>query len=407
MESYKVFIDSALWTCEPNLVSCSMLYRYLIENGHTITYDPAQADFIIINSCGFFKKTEDISLNLFQKYYSLKKKNATIIMFGCLVKINENRLTSLDLLPVSHNETSKLDQIFCKTNKFETIQPYCDEQTKKMLLVGKQPYKFAENMPFLLSKPFISFIKKIKANYEKMIKHVTYLDKTFIVIGTGCTGKCSYCVIKKAKGNIRSRKIEDIITDIKNIYGPTKNIFLVAEDCGCYGVDIETNLFELLYSIHKKFPQISINLNNINPQWLEKQPKEYIKLFRDMKIDFALIPMQSGSNKIINKMNRQYNVDNVIKIIDQLKKVSPDTLVYTHFIIGHPGESVFDFLKTLAVTKHFDYQIPFKYYDNKGTVSASLPHKKSDFIISSRFLLFMLFINVVILYKLLMRPQDS
>lgn len=407
MESYKVLIDSAIWTCESNLVSCSMLYRYLIENGHTITYDPTHADFIIINSCGFFKKTEDKSLNLFQKYHSLKKKNATVIMFGCLVKINKNKLASLDLFLVGHNETSKLDQIFYKKNKFESIRPFCDEQTKKMLLVGKQPYKFAENIPFLLSKLFIHFIKKIRVNYEKMIRHITYIDRTFIVIGTGCTGKCSYCVIKKAKGNIHSQKIENILADIKNTYDSTKNIFLVSEDCGCYGIDIKTNLFELLQDIHKNFPQASVDLNNVNPMWLEKQSKNYIKLFQDMKIDFVLIPLQSGSNKIINKMNRKYNVDNVIKIIDQLKKISPNTLIYTHFIIGYPGESVFDFLKTLAATKHFDYPAPFQYYDNKETASASLPHKKSNFNISLRYLFFLLFINFVILFKLLMHPQDS
>ncbi|MCX6667992.1 MAG: radical SAM protein [Euryarchaeota archaeon] len=407
MESYKVLIDSAIWTCEPNLVGCSMLYRYLIKNGHTITHDPSQADFIIINSCGFLKETEDKSLNLFQKYYSLKKKHAAIIMYGCLVKINEKQVASLDLIAIGYDETSKLDQIFCRTNKFDAVQPYCDEQIKKTLLVGKQPYKFAENIPFLLSKIFIYFIKKVRINYEKMIRHITYLNKTFVLIGTGCTGKCSYCVIKKAKGNIHSRKIEYILADIKNIYGPTKNIFLVAEDCGCYGVDIGTNLIELLYEINKRYPNLSIDINNINPVWLEKQPNEYIKMFQDINIEFALIPIQSGSNKIITQMNRSYDPNNVVKIIDKIRKASPRTFMYTHFIIGFPGESTIDFLKTLSAARHFDYPVPFGYYGRKGTVSATLPHQKSSASISLRYCLFILFINFVILYKLLTGPQET
>jgi len=384
-----------------------MIYRYLIENGHSITYDPTQADYIIINTCGFSRNNEEKSCNLFQKYYALKKKSATIIMFGCLVRIDENRLMSLDVVPIGHNDTTTLDQIFCRTNQFNTIQPYCDESTKRMLLIGKQPYKFAESIPFLFSKLFIPFIKRMRINYDRMVRHVKYIDRTFIVIGTGCIGDCSYCVIKKAKGNLRSRSIEEIEANIRNIHFRTKNIFLVAEDCGCYGVDIKTNLFELLYNIHNTFPEASLDLNNVNPQWLEKQSEEYIKLFEDITIDFALIPLQSGSHKIIKQMNRHYDPEIVVKIIDRIKKESPKTLMYTHFIVGFPGESTLDFLKTVAAVRHFDYPIPFKYSSNKGAASSRLPQQKSNVVISLRYALLMAVINIVIFSKLITIPPDD
>jgi len=110
--TYKVFIDSALWECSSNLVSCSMIYRYLIENGHEVTNDASKANFIIINSCGSVKNMVDYSMNLYQNHYSLKKKNAIIIMFGCLVEIDKELFDSFDLYPISFDESSKLDEFF-------------------------------------------------------------------------------------------------------------------------------------------------------------------------------------------------------------------------------------------------------------------------------------------------------
>lgn len=404
MESYTVYIDSVFWICEPNLVSCSMLYRYVIENGHFITDDPSQADFIIINSCGFNKENEDRSINFFQKYYNQKKKHARIIMFGCLVNINETRLKSLDVILVGQKDTSSLDRIFYRTTHFASIQPYCDDVTKKMLQVGKQLNKFIVTTPFLLSKLFMPFLKRIQINYEHMIRHITYKERNFILIGTGCTGNCSYCIIKKVKGHIRSRRIEEILENIRHVDYCTKNIFLVAEDCGSYGVDMQTNFPELLVRIHQRYPQATLDINNINPYWLETQPEDYIKLFTQTRIDFALIPLQSGSKKIIIQMNRRYDPKKVLPVIDQIKNISPTSFLYTHFIVGFPGESTVDFLKTVAAVKHFDYSIPFKYSPNMETPSASLPHQKSNIVKSLRYIVLMFVINIVIFTKLLKRP---
>ena len=99
-------------------------------------------------------------------------------------------------------------------------------------------------------------------------------------------------------------------------------MFLVANDCGCYGSDIKTSLINLLNEINKRFPSISIELNYLNPQWLEKNFNGYIKLFRDIDIDLVVIPVQSGSNKVLKNMDRRYDIGKVIKIIDKIKKVS-------------------------------------------------------------------------------------
>jgi MiaB/RimO family radical SAM methylthiotransferase len=398
--SYKILIDSGLWSCEANLVSCSRIYRYLIENGHEITYDASQADFIIINSCGVVKGVVDRCLHLFHTYTSLKKKEAIIIMFGCLVKIDRELLAPLDLLLIGPDESNKLDEYFFTKFKFETIAPYCDDETKLTLISEKSQFDFYETIPFGVSKLLSRLSTRFRLNYNQIIKSVTYQNRIFISIAQGCLGNCSYCVIKKAKGKIKSRKIIDILSDIKQDNNTSKTVHLVADDCGCYGYDIGTNLFELLYKIQKEFPELSIDLNNLNPNWLEDSPKEYVKLFRDININFVKIPFQSGSDKIIKNMNRNYNVKKVQRIISRIKKVSPKTLIMTHFIIGYPGEDTIDFIKSISASKYFDYPLPFKYSKNKGTISSTLPNQKSELIISIRYTIFLLYLNIYLLIKL-------
>ena len=256
MNYYEVFIDSSAWVCESNLIGCSVIYRYLIENGHKIIDNPSNADFIIINSCGLTKGHIDRSINLFNKFSSVKKKNANIIMFGCLVKINYKNLVSLDLTLIDFNEGGKFDKIFYKKTKFGDIKPHCDNRTKQNLLGEQNPFHRTEIFPFLISSILFPFLKKARINYKKMIENVTYKNRIFLEISKGCTGNCNYCVIKKARGKICSRPIKDILIDIEKIKDPAKKLFLVANDCGCYGVDIKTSLVDLLMAINNKYSDL-------------------------------------------------------------------------------------------------------------------------------------------------------
>jgi len=300
---------------------------------------------------------------------------------------------------------------FYSKRKFETFKPYCNHETRNELILGKKHFLsktnpigfirncFLDNYLFLFSMIFYPFSKRIRLNYKQMNDSQT--NKIFIEISRGCTGNCSYCIIKKAKGKIHSRKIENIIADIEKRYSSSKNLYLVADDCGCYGVDIGSNLVELIYEINERFPDLSITINYLNPNHLQRYSDEYIKLFKEVNIDVVLTPLQSGSNRIVKNMNRDYDIDKVIKIVGQIRNISPKTLIFSHFIIGYPGESTMDFLKTLSVSKHFDYPMSFIYSDVKGTISSSLSHKKSKFVAISRFFASVLFFNFVIFFRLL------
>jgi tRNA A37 methylthiotransferase MiaB len=404
MKSFKVCIESAAWMCEGNIIDSSRVCRYIQENGHYITDNVKEADFIIINSCGFIKSREEASAKLFEFYYSQKKDNASIIMFGCLIKINKELINSLDLIPIDFNGISKFDEIFYNKIKFEDIKPYCDKTTMQSLSLEKKTFEecdVSSMISLFLSGVISHFSKKVRSNYYGIIDRVTFRTKILVEICKGCIFNCNYCMIKKARGNICSRQINDIINDIEQINDPTNNMFLVADDCGSYGIDNNTNFFKLLFEINKKFPDLKIELDAINPYWLENFSNEYIDLFSNININFANIPIQSGSNKILKKMNRDYEIGKVIKVIKKIKQVSPETVVYTHFIVGYPGENTIDFLKNMLYSIYFDLPIVIKYSEHKDSVSSTLPHQISKSLTEIRYLFFMFFLNFAIFHKLL------
>jgi len=405
MDSYKVLIDSAHPDCIPNLIDCARFYRYLIKNGHQIVKTPTDADYIIINSCGFSKQLQDKTISLFQKYNNIKKKNSKIIMYGCLIKINPDKLNKLKLIQIDLDDYTKIDKIFLNSTKFNIIKPYCKNETKYKLFKNKQELTHWYKTPFLLTKIFMPFSKKLRKNYNNLIKTVTYNNCNFVEISKGCTGNCSYCIIKKAKGKIISRPTNDIISNIKEINDSTKPIFLVADDCASYGIDINLNFIDLSDKINEELPDIKLDLNYLNPSNLETHYNHYFKLFNSGKVNLVIFPIQSGSQKIVNKMNRKYDINQLIEKIKKIKNIAPKTIFYAHFIIGFPDENIIDFIKTLSVTKNFDYPVAFIYSNVKGTKSYSMSNQKSKYVKYLRLLIFITFVNFVVFYRLNHYPK--
>ena len=397
---HTVYLISAHWSCLPNLIGCSRIYRFLIENGHQITSNPSQADFIIINSCGVLKSIEDRSIELYNKYHPLKKKNAIIIMYGCLTKTNKERIRDLDIFQISNGDDNKFNELFFTKIKFESVKPKCDEETKKKLIGDRETHIVLRSVPFIVTKMALPFSKKLQLKYNQILSDLTHTNRMFVEISRGCTGNCSYCIIKKAKGNLKSRKINDIIEDIKSIYDPTKTLFLAADDCGCYGADMGSSLVELIYEINKKFPNITIDLNYLSPQMMQSEAESLVTLFKNTSLRYIIIPIQSGSNKIIKKMNRRYDVKEILKISDRIKKVSPSSILYAHFILGYPRERTIDFIKTMFAAIHFDIPFPFIYIPMKETANVAGSNREPSAIGKFRWFIFMILANIVILSKI-------
>lgn len=382
MQTYKVFLDSSNINCKPSSIISSKVYNYLQRNNHSIVNEPHRADYIIINTCGFSETFEDVSKALFQKYAESTVNHTKIISIGCLNMINENLRKDYSNI-IFMKSLSELDKRFFLTVRFEDIQEahlrqnvidYLSRNTKRgFVLADRVTYKI---MSFIYSlvKPIIKGTSKLQLALEE----VNNENKFYVEISRGCKFNCKYCVIKKARGKIKSRGTEQILMDIDKVFEPNKNLCLIADDCGSYGIDINTNLLDLIYAINKKYPDTGIDLCYVNPFWIQKFESEFVTLFRKAKINSINIPMQSGSDKITKLMNRKYDVIKVLRIIEKIRHVSPQTLFWTHIIVGFPGEDHDDVRDTASMMEYFDFSYKFIYSDREGALSTKLANKISE-----------------------------
>ena len=200
------------------------------------------------------------------------------------------------------------------------------------------------------------------------------------MVSRGCSGKCTFCGVPFAVGPLKSLPLETIVNNFKAILDQGNRVIsLVATDVGAYGQDCGLSVVDLLkrlFSFEEKFQLI---INDLNPRWLIKYVDELIPLFAGNadKIDYILMPIQSGSEKILALMKREHTAADVEKHLEGLKKAVPGIQIGTHVLVGFPGETEEDFTATVNFLKdvEFYYLKVFKYDDRPRIASAQLPDK--------------------------------
>jgi MiaB-like tRNA modifying enzyme len=285
------------------------------------------ADLILINTCGVKEQTE---FKIIKYLTELRKQGINeekLILFGCLVDIDSSKLKKA-------SPNSKL--------------------------IGLKDAA--------LLKSIISSERKVKPK-----RKVTQA----IIIANGCLGKCSYCAVKFARGKLESKPILQIKQEIENaLEKGAKEILLTAQDTGCYGLDINTNIVELLKEIIKIKGEYRIRLGMANPQHLIKFYKELAEVYENKKIyKFLHIPIQAGDNKTLKRMNRFYNTTDIETIISYMRKVHPKITIATDIIVGFPQETEKEFNNTIKFIKKIKSPLIniSRFGKRKGIEANSLP----------------------------------
>jgi len=401
---YNVYIDSSNLQCKLNAIQTFQTIKYLEKNGHTVQDSIDQSDFIIVATCGFIKDYEDLSKNLLKNLCNISRKESIVIGIGCLSKINNNIFESNEKNILLLENLEDLDKYFFRKIKYKDIKKAYFDKTQFANIFDLKKMRINKYIEYkvVVTKKLLAKLKWKKFRIiEKIFNEATSENKVYVQISSGCKQNCSYCIIKKAKGKLASRSINEILSDIKEIWSPGKILALTGDECGGYGLDINTTLFDLVETITKNFQDIPIDLVYIYPGWLEKYPDQYVKMFKNNYIYSANIPIQSGSQKILKLMNRDYNITKILKILKKLRKESPGTFFWTHFLVGFSNESWKDFFKTLAASLHFHYFYIFKYTPRSGTVSYNLPDNISSIKKSIRRLISIIVRNFIYLFNIL------
>lgn len=206
-----------------------------------------------------------------------------------------------------------------------------------------------------------------------------------IAISTGCLNQCTYCKTKHARGNLGSYPPDEIVQRaIESFNEGAVELWLTSEDTGAYGLDIQTNLPELLWRLVAIIPEgCMMRIGMTNPPYILNHLEEIAKILSHPRVyAFLHVPVQSGSNQVLADMKREYSIEEFETVVTFLRQRVPGVSIATDIICGFPTETEEDFSETLSVCEKFKFPSLFinQFYPRKGTPAARMPKIPTDMV---------------------------
>lgn len=347
--------------CDKNLTDSEVMLGMLHEAGYQITNEEADADIIIINTCAFIHdaKEESIETILEMAKYKETGKCKGIIVTGCLSERYRDELLQ---------EIPEVDGILGASNYDKIVRVINEIFTKGQV-------KCFEDINYS-PKPYINRIINSTSSYA------------YLKISEGCNNACTYCIIPKLRGKLRSRSMESLIEEAKYLVrNGKKELILVAQDTTKYGIDLygEKKLPELLKELCKIKDLEWIRLlycypEDITDELIDVMAKE------DKVLNYIDIPIQHINDKVLKEMARLSNKQRVINVINRLREKIPSICIRSTLIVGFPGETdkQFEELKAFVQDFKLDRLGVFTYSLEEGTKAATMPNQIEESIKESR-----------------------
>ena len=338
--------------CQMNVNDSEYIAGKLEQSGYSITEDILKSDLILLNTCCVRAKVEQKIYSLIGKIKKIKENNPNVILVicGCMAqKEKENifkRAPYVDLI-FGPSQLNNLKEIISNLKSGKKQSIFCNNTTCFNL-------------------------KDIPIKRESKIS-------AWIQIMRGCNNYCSYCVVPYTRGPEQSRGVSEILLEVENLAQENyKEIFLLGQNVNSYGKNLPESV---------TFSKLLTLLNNINGieriRFMTSHPKDLnfdlIKVIKngDKVCEHIHLPIQSGSNKILKMMNREYNVNQYKGIIKEIRDNIKNISITTDVMVGFPGETEEDFLNTLNIFREieFDDAYTFIYSNRENTIASLMPNQ--------------------------------
>lgn len=352
------------WGCQMNEHDSENLFGMLEMMGYEPTEEQKDADLIIYNTCAV---RENAELKVYGNLHALKKlkdkkPELLIAVCGCMMQ-----------------QSHVVDEI-------KKTYPHVN-----MVFGTHNIYKFPELLFKVMdSEDSLYDVWDIDGRVVEGLPTLRrYNTKAFVNIMYGCNNFCTYCIVPYTRGRERSRNPQDIVDEVKKLVATgVKEITLLGQNVNSYG-----NTLEPRYT----FPQLLEDLNEVEGlerlRFMTSHPKDISDELIDAmarldKVCESLhLPIQSGSSRLLAKMNRHYTKEDYLRIIEKAKAKMPDLAITTDIMVGFPGETEEDFLETIDVVEKVKYDLAFTflYSIRKGTVAEKMEDQIPEDIKKERF----------------------
>ena len=347
--------------CKVNQYETNAMEQQFIKNNYEIVENTQKADIYVINTCTVTNMAERKSRQMLRRVKEINP-SAVLVVCGCYAQVAKNELEQIP----------EIDIILGINEKNEIVQ-IVENYMEKMAEQDKKSQK-AEIDDVSKQKEFLDF------------GDVTYTEKNRAVVKVqdGCNMFCSYCIIPYARGRIRSRKIESVVSEIEKIAKEEiKEVVITGIHVASYGKDFDNEntskkirLIDLLEAINKIDGIDRIRLSSLEPTIVDEEFATRLSKL-DKICDHFHLSLQSGCNETLKRMNRKYTTQIYRDAVATLRKYYPEASFTTDVIVGFPGETDEEFAKTYEFLKEIDfYRLHvFKYSPRRGTVAEKMPNQ--------------------------------
>lgn len=333
--------------CERHTQYYNIVKKYFIVNGWNVC-DELNADILIIAGCGFHNHMYEKILDVIDRTQRGGCKK--IVLLGCAPKTHGFLIKNPLVEIIPFHEEEKLDTLIKANIKYADIEVIND---------------------FVLDK-----------------QSILERDSYYIKIAEGCLQRCNFCVIKKAKGYIKSTPQDKIIQEFKTaIKRGYKKIFLMAEDTFAYGFDKGDSIINLVNKLLDIEPNVTFYFGSLHCRWIEKYADDIVNICQKGKVKKLNIGLQHVNESLLKSMGRTVNFSKVYDTIKRIKEVNPNIYISIDVLIGFPGETDEQFNELVEFFKKdkcFDFISHYGYSDVVGAQSNKFDNKVDSTTIALR-----------------------
>ncbi len=333
----KIFVEA--YGCSASFADSEMISGLILNGGHTLATNPSESDLNLIVTCS----VKDTTANkMMHRIKSLKTK--PLIVAGCLPKAEQSNVEKFveNASLLGPNSLGKTLEVINSTLKGKKLVALEDTDLSK---VG---------------------LPKVRLNATVGI----------VEIASGCMSECTFCQTKLAKGDLSSYRLGDIVRQVQTeIKEGCKEVWLTSTDNGCYGFDIGTDLPTLINAVSEIPRDFMIRVGMMNPMYMSRIKQNLIDSYDNEKVfKFLHIPVQSGSNKVLNDMKRGHTSETFREIVKKTRERFQNFTISTDIIVGFPSETEEDFQKTITMLDETKPDVVnlSKYSPRPGTDAAEL-----------------------------------
>ena len=356
--TYKNKVKFHTLGCKVNQYETEAASELFEKAGYEVLEGDFPADVYVINTCTVTSLSDSKSRQIIRRS-KRENPNSIMVVMGCYSQVSAEEVADIEGVDIVIGTTER-NEIVDLVEKFKN--------NKEQISIVRD-------------------IKKDKTFQPLDIKAIKNMTRAYLKVQDGCNRYCSYCIIPYARGNIRSRDPKDVIAEVEKLsQNGYKEVVLTGIHVASYGKDLDNfDLLKLIEVIHPIEGIERIRLSSLEPRLITEEFLQGVSKLPKFCDHFHL-SLQSGSNTVLQRMNRKYTREDYLETVERIRRYYPQAGITTDIIVGFPGETEEEFQETLDLVKKvaFSRVHVFKYSIRKGTPAATMKGQVDGKIKNSR-----------------------